>query len=121
AAKTGLVIAIADTDTAYHLNGAEWFTRRGGGKDGRWKGKKERKLPFIAEMIADDKLWIVESSRFFSGMHDAIVDGYKEHGNVAFLLTVTSGDIMQQFLRDRCAAKNKKFRDDYWTFKRADL
>jgi hypothetical protein len=82
-----------------------------------YKGSREDKLPHIEEMIGDDSaLWILESARYFGGLHEYFVSLHRRYkGGLKFIVPVCRPDTGLKFLKDRCELRNKTFRADYWT------
>lgn len=114
-----LTVVLADLQSEYHYNKItdEWVLTK---CFERWKGKRDEKLDWIEPMIADrHRLWIVESARYFGGLHLEFIDAVNMNdGGLKFIIPVTDELSARQFLIDRCEKRNKKFRADYWTKKR---
>jgi hypothetical protein len=83
----------------------------------RWKGKKEDKLPYIADMVRDRKrLWIVESARYFGGLQDIFIEYHNKFcGGVKFMVFRTDLNTARKFMIERCEFRNKTFNEEYWT------
>ena len=111
-----LTVVLADYKQEFWLNKAKdcWDLRQ---HKPRWKGSREDKLPWIEPMIADhERVWIVESARYFGGLQDHLVDCYRIHrGGLRFIVPITEPDTARKFLVDRCKRRNKVFREEYWT------
>jgi hypothetical protein len=114
-----LTVVLADLQSEYYYdkNSDRWIVAK---CFERWKGKRDEKLDWIELMIADrHRLWIVESARYFGGLHHEFIGAFKKHyGGLRFIIPVTDEWSARQFLIDRCEKRNKKFRADYWTKKR---
>ena len=112
-----LTVVLGDLNQEYWLNDDHWVLRE---NKPRWKGKKEDKLPWINRMVAaEDRLWIVESARYFGGMQDQFIQSFERYGGgLRFIIPVVEPDTMRQFLIERCKKRNKKFREGYWDDKR---
>lgn len=72
-----------------------------------WSGTAEQKQQLVDEYQSLQRVVVVESAR---------TDILRFSRNNGFLLLVTcSAESHRQHLIQRCTAKEKKFRDDYWT------
>jgi hypothetical protein len=118
----GLTVVIADQAEEYHYEPSDdvWIAVKD--TKGLWNGKKEQKIPHIAEMIEDrDTLWIVESARYFGGLHPEFIDSFRRNkGGLRFIIPWTSEAAGRKFLIERCAKHNKTFREDYWVHDRLE-
>jgi hypothetical protein len=114
--NAGLTCVIADTADSYHYEPTdnEWLVCH---DVPRWKGKQEAKLVDIPSMIRDrDMMWVLDSARYFGGMHQLLVDTFTQvGGGLKMIIPVASEAVGKQFLIDRCNIKHKTFRADYWT------
>ena len=114
-----LTVVLADLQSEYYYDkdGDGWLLAK---CFERWKGKRDEKLSWIRPMIADRKrLWIVESARYFGGLHQEFITAFREcGGGLKFIIPITDELSARQFLIDRCEKRNKKFRAEYWTKKR---
>lgn len=114
-----LTVVLADLQSEYHYNKSmdEWILTD---KFERWKGKRGEKLSWIEPMISDrNRLWIVESARYFGGLHQEFISAFERYGGgLRYIIPITDELSARQFLVDRCEKRNKKFRADYWTKKR---
>ena len=117
-----VVIVMADLSREYHLDFPPGCYVEAKGKDDHWKGKQADKEPFIEEMMGDDtKLWVVESARYFSGMYGTLVRYHERYGGgVRMIIPITTGPIMETFLRARCEKRNKRYNAEYWDPKRIE-
>jgi hypothetical protein len=111
-----LVVVLADIATEYWYEPTDdvWIARY---VKPIYKGTQQEKLPHIDEMVGDrDMLWILESARYFAGLHETCVESAIKHrGGLRFIIPVTTPEVGKRFLMERAKKRNKHFRDDYWT------
>ena len=117
----GLTVVMADLGDEYEYHGGSepyWEIRSD--RKSLWRGKQDEKAEHMRFMVNDkERMWIVESARYFGGMHGVLVDAFAQAGGgLHFIVPVTDGDTGRKFLIDRCKKRNKTFRADYWTDKR---
>lgn len=117
--RSNLVVVLADLADEYHFDKVnnEWYINH---HKPIYKGKRDEKMNHLEAMISDRKtVWIVESARYFSGIHEDVCF-YKEQagGGVRFIMPYCSPATAKQFLIDRCDKCNKTFRAEYWDDKR---
>lgn len=114
-----IVIACADDVTEYHPlqlklstgSSLAWSPKR----EQHWKSTKEDRLEVLPKLVADDKVWILDSMRWFIGMQTDIVDAFKANGNKGVhMIAVWSQPLVQQEFRLlRCLALGKPW-NEYW-------
>lgn len=113
------VIVLADNNEEYHYNRKNdcWVLSN---NKPRWKGKKHEKVPYLHGMVSNkDKLWIIESARYFGGLQHDLLEAYDVcGGGLQFYVPLTDFDTFHKFMQDRCAKANKVFRSDYWTMEK---
>ena len=112
-----LTVVLGDLKQEYWLNDDHWILRE---HKPRWKGTREDKVLWIDHMIGDkERLWIVESARYFGGLQDQFIHSFRRHGGgLRFIVPVTEPDTTKRFLMERCEKRNKTFREEYWDDKR---
>lgn len=86
-----------------------------------WKGKQIDKVPWINDMVADDRtFWVVESARYFTGMYECLVKAHNmSDGGLRFIVPITDGSTMIKFMQARCKDFGKEFNAEYWQSQRA--
>lgn len=82
-----------------------------------WKGKQPGKRVLVDNMIADDaRTYVVESARFYSGLHQYIAELYVQYGGgVHFIHPVCGAPMFEAIMRARSKRAGKRFKDEYWT------
>lgn len=88
----------------------------------RWKRTKEEKLSWSpADTIADPRVWIIESHRYFGGIQPDYVAGWKANGGRGlYMLNIyAEPDLMREFLARRCMDNGKEFNAGYWDYERS--
>lgn len=112
-----LTVVLGDLRQEYWLDGDCWILRE---NKPRWKGTRKDKEPHIDKMIGDkNRLWIVESARYFGGLQDRFIHSFRRHGGgLRFVVPVTEPATTKRFLIERCEKRNKTFREEYWDDKR---
>ena len=111
------IIVMADLSQEFRMDVfGQWGSVVRKGDDDHWKGKQSEKEARIRDMVADDRyMWVVESARYFSGMYECLVDAHNLcDGGLRFIIPITDGPTMVKFMQDRCAKRNKAYREDYW-------
>lgn len=111
-----LVIVFGDLAEEYHYKADEdaWLLIE---NKLRWQGKREEKLQWpIINMICDYKVWILESMRWFNGLQELLVEGFKVNHNsgLAMIIPYAQPEVHQSFLQQRCDSRNKQI-SPWWT------
>lgn len=76
----------------------------------RWKGAKPEKLQWpVMDIIVDDKVWVIESSRYFNGMQQYLVQAFQANGcrGLSMIFPWAQPEVHREFIRQRCLSKNK--------------
>jgi hypothetical protein len=85
-------------------------------KSKKWQGKKEEKLAYpLLHMIASDKLWVVESMRYFNGLFPNLIEAFQQNGNAGLhmIIPYAADEVHREFLRRRCIKVGKDM-SPYW-------
>lgn len=111
-----LVVVNADVESEYHLEGHVWMLDRVSKK---WKGSKAVKQS-PAALIADrDKLWIVESGRYFSGLGPTMAEAIRVNGGgMRYVVPQVDSQLAKLFLMGRKRKLGKPWTqelEEYWT------
>lgn len=109
----------ADSPVVWNLKtfteDGEPFWDRASGDKPRWKGKKADKLhPHPpSELMADrERIWIIESVRYFNGLWPHITEACQElGGGFRLMVVIAQGPVHHQFLIDRKGGELSP----YWT------
>lgn len=81
----------------------------------RWKGEKQERLAVTPKLIADNRIWIVESMRWFIGMQIPILEAWKANGRHGLHMTIlySQPEVQKQMRWDRCQLLGKDW-NTYW-------
>lgn len=117
--NNNLVVVLADNSLESHYKAGAWEKVR---NNERWKRTKEEKLSWPPyELMADQRVWLIESHRYFGGIQPEFVAAWASNGGRGlYMLNVwAQPDLMRDFLKRRCDAKGKEFNSGYWDYERA--
>lgn len=109
-----IVVVLADNSLENHYKAGAWEKVR---NNERWKRTKEEKLSWPpADLMADKRVWIIESHRYFGGIQPEFVAGWRANrGRGLYMLNVwAQPDLMRDMLERRCIANGKEFNSGYW-------
>lgn len=114
--NTDLVVVFGDLAEEYHYLCTEdaWLLQE---NKLRWQGTREEKLQWpVDQLIADDKVWILESMRWFNGLQPLLVDSFisNSHKGLAMLIPYAQPAVHKKFIKQRCDFRNKKM-SPWWT------
>lgn len=106
----GLSIIIADNEQEYHHDPVQdaWVYKV---NRERWKGSKAQKAMWpIQNIVLDQRLWIIESMRYFNGMQAFMIEGYRARGCTGLSMILPyaeSIELYREMQRQRCTILNK--------------
>lgn len=106
-----IVLVYADVQLERRPFKDGWFDSR----HSRWKGEKQERQAILPTMIADSKIWILESMRWFIGMQPDLTAGFKANGNSGLHMIILHSDLdVQKLWRlERCQLLGKPW-NTYW-------
>lgn len=111
AINPNIVIACADDVTEYHPYSGGWIARR----QQHWKSEKADRLETIQRIVKDDKIWILDSMRWFIGMQPHIVNEFNKNcmSGVHMIIVWSQPDVQWEFRYRRIVALGKTW-NEYW-------
>jgi len=85
-----------------------------------WQGRQPEKRALLDEIVCDDThIYVVESARFFGGLHQYIAELYVKYGGGAFFIQpICDAMLFRDNMKARSARANKAYKDDYWTMRK---
>lgn len=104
-----LTVILADNEQEYHYDPVTDSWRYIVNRI-RWKGTKEQKRQWpIGDLILSDRVYILESMRYFNGMRADMLAAWRARGNsgIHMILPYTTIEIYREMQRQRCISLNK--------------
>lgn len=111
-----LVVVLGDLAEEYHydLERDVWVLVE---NKLRWQGKREEKLMWpVSDLIGGEKIWVLESMRWFNGLQPLLTSQYTEFNRqgLAMIIPYAQPEVHQAFLQQRCDSRNKQM-SPWWT------
>lgn len=106
-----IVIACADDVTEYHPYSKGWIARR----QQHWKSTKDDRIQTIHRIVKDDKIWIVDSMRWFIGMQPELINAFNMNcmSGLHMIVVWSQPDVQRDFRLKRTVLLGKPW-NVYW-------